>query len=94
MKGYRFYQVVENKGKASEERKEECVAIMTNTMRIGWCGDHYDALYQGAGAVFYYPNSPCASSEIAQRYLIHTRRVSEAVARKAHPALFEYLEGS
>lgn len=94
MKGFRFYQVVTDKGKASEKRRQECIAIMPKENRIGWCGDHHDTLYQGAGAVFSDPNSPCIGCEIAQQYLAeHTRRVSEATARKVHPELFEYLEG-
>lgn len=95
MKGYRFYQVVTDKDKANEKRCQECVAIMPDIKHIGWCGDHYDMLYAGTGAL--YPdanNSPCIGGEIAQRYLTeHTRWVGEATARKVHPALFEYLEG-
>ena len=94
MKGYRFYNVVENKGKAKEKPHQECIAVYYKNSWTSWCGDHHDTIYECAAPIFAKPNSPCGGSQVAQQYLSeHTRRVSEKRAHELHPTLFEYLEG-
>lgn len=45
------------------------------------------------GSLFTYRNSPVASTSASVRYIRECcTRISEALARAAHPALFEYLE--
>lgn len=47
----------------------------------------------GAGAVYYQQNSPCASTSSSWDYLsTHCLRISERRAREIHPELFRYLE--
>ena len=48
--------------------------------------------YEALGAVFDHPDAPVASTGVALDYLRRKcKRISEAAARRVHPALFERL---
>lgn len=50
--------------------------------------------FSGYGAIYRASNSPVCATTASPKWLsTHTKRISEAEARKIHPALFAYLEG-
>ena len=94
MKGFRFYEELENKGRKSERSKGTVVAVLYGEFWVGDCGDHHDIIFEGVRGVYDAPNSPVCSCGPAFGYLrLMCRRISEARAREIHPALFAYLEG-
>jgi hypothetical protein len=87
MKGYRFYEELENKRRVSEKSRGTVFAVALDLV------NPFNGDYEGAGSVFSEPNSPCCWTGISRDYLTKDcRRVSEKRARAIHPALFEYLE--
>lgn len=55
-----------------------------------------DRQWEGLAAVLFEPNSPVATVTVSIDHWAHARckRVSEALARKIHPRLFERLDES
>lgn len=52
-----------------------------------------DGAMEALGAVFFYPDSPVASTAASREYLsTKCRRIPERMAREIHPALFERLD--
>ena len=48
---------------------------------------------EGAGAVFFEPDSPVCGCSISLEYLqTRCKRISESKAREIHPRLFDYLD--
>ena len=91
MKGYRFYEELENKGKEAETSEGNVVAVMLND-------NSHARLVTGAVdeamvALFDKPNSPVCSGSVSWGYLRENcKRISEAKAREIHPRLFERLD--
>lgn len=93
MKGVRFYE--EFTDSARKASAGTVVAVETAYRRRANVGDHYETVYDGVAAVFVRPNSPVATTGVAQSYLREScRQVSESRAREVHPRLFEFLEES
>ena len=95
MKGYRFYEELENKGRKGERSAGNVVALILEQDERG----HWWPIYMPTFAVecicglFAEPNSPVCGGQTARSYLWDKcRRVSEKRAREIHPALFEYLD--
>jgi hypothetical protein len=85
MKGVRFYEEFTNKRKG--ESAGNVTAILPENRWHDW--EAHDLMYDGVGAVYFYPNSPVASTGVSRGYLREKcKRVSEARARQVHPALF------
>jgi len=99
MKGYRFYlEFPDAQSKRAHSSKRgggsegnvfalclDSPPRMDANALGGW-------VQEGVGAVHYQSNSPvCGSSTSLRRLQLFCKRISEAVAREIHPALFEYL---
>jgi hypothetical protein len=89
MKDVRFY-AEHSTPKDKRARKGNGNVLATfSTRYLGRLGPVVEAL----GAVSYEPNSPVASTGVSGDHLHrYCRRISEAEARKIHPALFERLD--
>ena len=94
MKGYRFYEELENKNRKGEISKGTVLALPLDEDGIplyfcscsGMC-------VEVISSVFAEPNSPVCGSAADDDYIYYeTKRVSEKRAREIHPALFAYLE--
>lgn len=91
MKGVRFY--LEHDTPAKKRRGDHsgnCVAIMSGTQPYQTGGNmHIETL----AAVYARPNSPVATTGYSVKRLNNfCKRISEAEARKIHPALFRRLD--
>ena len=106
MKGYRFYEELENKNRKAENSKGTVVALLIEPDGRGWKPLYLPRLVRTkdrrgwsyaaecVSSVFAEPNSPVASGSVSMEYLSKDcRRISEARAREIHPELFKYLEG-
>lgn len=92
MVGIRFYEEYSNKRKGIKQGN--VVAVIPENKWIDY-RSHGTAelLFDGIGAVFFYPNSPVCGTNVAQGYLREScKRISESKARQIHPALFQYLD--
>lgn len=88
MKGYRFYEELENKNRKGERSKGIVVAIYHENESFALFG-----AYSAAAALYDEPNAPVCGTIVGGQYLADCcRRVSEARAREIHPQLFEYLD--
>jgi hypothetical protein len=88
MKGIRFYQEFEDRSK-----RRPCGTIVAACVCNGPYFSSSKACYDGFVGVFDRPNSPVNVSGVALDYLREKcKRVSEAIARTIHPALFERLD--
>ena len=102
MKGYRFYEELENKGRKSEKSAGNVVAALLKPSGRGWnflyirmvrTEKGWAGLLECVSALFGEPNSPVCSGQVTDSYLWDKcRRISEAKAREIHPKLFEYLD--
>jgi hypothetical protein len=88
MKGYRFYLECKDRQKCVSTGNVIAVSIGDRPkIRNG------KRCYKGLSRQTSYPNSPVASANIALEFLRkYCVRVSEAMARKVHPVLFELLD--
>lgn len=88
MRGFRFYEILKDKGKKSEESEGNCIAVDIETSLSAGFG-----CYQAVGPVFFEPDSAVCFSPASPAYLAENcKRVSEKRAREIHPELFKYLE--
>ena len=88
MKGYRFYEELEDKNRKAEKSAGNVVAVWYEG-GINWVNGCYEAVC----ALFGHPNSAVCGGAVPPRYLAKScRRVSEKRAREIHPRLFEYLD--
>ena len=104
MKGYRFYEELENKGRKGEKSLGNVVAALLQPRGRGWDfisipgsvpGVKYGRTWkvECVSALFAEPNSPVCGSQVTTEYpWERCRRVSESRAREVHPKLFEYLD--
>lgn len=89
MRGIRFY--AEYKTTYAKRHHRNPTSVFAAYVCNGPCGGA-DPMWEGAGAVYDWPNSACCGTSASWAYLrTHCRRVSEAVARAIHPQLFAYL---
>jgi hypothetical protein len=52
-----------------------------------------ELVYDAVGATYFERNSPVSSTSVSHAYLTEKcKRISEALAREIHPALFEYFD--
>jgi len=95
MKGYRFYEELENKNRKGEKSKGTVIALaLFNNGAPDWRPSMTSYHADCVSAVFDEPNSPVCWGAVCVDYLRkRARRVSEVKAREIHPALFEYLDG-
>jgi len=94
MKGYRFYEELDNKNRKAEMSKGNVVAVLLQENGRGWSPLYApDGTMEAIGAAYYHKNSPVASTGVSMGYLRDAcRRVTEKRAREIHPLLFEYLD--
>lgn len=86
MKGLRFYQEFTDRRK----RIPNGNVIAVSTEREHRCPD---GSMEAIGAVFYYANSPVATTAASNDYLRkQCKRIPETKARTIHPRLFERLD--
>lgn len=95
MKGYRFYEELENKNRKDEKSDGNVFALFldpdTNRPLTYWNGKEY--MYEGMGAVFFHSNSAVCITGASPEYLRENcRRISEEKAREIHPRLFQRLD--
>jgi hypothetical protein len=92
VKDVRFYEEFTDSSKTVSEGN--VVAVLDPTQyRVERFGHGTETLYDAAGAVFKYANSPVAGTSVAASYLRERcKKIGEARAREIHPALFEWLE--
>jgi hypothetical protein len=94
MKGYRFYEELNNKNRKAEESKGIVVAVLLtgNGRKQRPLRVDTNSVECIAG-VFDSPNSPVCHTSAGDSYLWEEcRRISEEKARQIHPALFTYLD--
>lgn len=93
MKGVRFYLDFESpsaKRRGKDEGNVTAVFVCNGTY---WGGA--TLCYEGLGAIYYYPNSPVASTSISLDWLHKcAKRISESTARRIHPLLFTRLDNA
>ena len=103
MKGYRFYEELEDKNRQAEKSQGNVVAALLQPSGRGWdfiyvpgmvrTEGGYTCVVECISALFGEPNSPVCGSQVSWDYLREKcRRVSEKRAREVHPRLFEYLD--
>ena len=103
MKGFRFYEELENKNRKSEKSQGNVVAAFLQESGRGWnfiyvpgmvrTEKGYTARVECVSSLFGEPNSPVCGGQTTTEYLWdHCRRISEQRAREVHPKLFEYLD--
>jgi len=104
VKGYRFYEELENKGRKSEKSQGTVVAALLRECGRGWNfiyvppmrragGGRFVGVVECISALFGEPNSPVCGGQTTDDYLWNScRRISEKRAREVHPRLFEYLD--
>ena len=87
MQGIRFY--LEHDSPAHKRRREH----NGNVIAIAPANRCPDGSVEAIGAVYFYPNSPVASTAAGWDYLrTRCKRIAEREARQIHPALFERLD--
>lgn len=93
MKGIRFYEEFETaRDKRARQSTGNVLAVIAEN---GVFMSGRIACYEAVGAVYYWPNSACASTSVAVDILrARFRRISEEQARALHPRLFDYLDFS
>lgn len=90
MRGFRFYEELTDKGKATESSKGNVIAAY---VADGPFWGATGALYECFSALLFESNSVVCGGSVSLDYLRdNTRRVSEARAREIHPALFDRLD--
>ena len=88
MKGVRFYQEFAHKGMELSEGNVIAVLVAN-----GWNPSEDGRSYDAIVAAYERPNCPPCSGSVTSGYLrARCKRVSEAQARKIHPALFTMLD--
>ena len=94
MKGYRFYEELENKGRKAEQSKGTIVAVLWENYQVELDGyNEYYAQYDAVAGILDEPNSEAGSVVVPDRWLRENcKRVSERRAREIHPQLFAYLD--
>lgn len=96
MKGYRFYLEFESpKSKRRGEHTGNVFALFTaSPPYYSYVTEGLSIWVQeGAGAVFFEPDSPVCGCSISLEYLqTRCKRISESKAREIHPRLFDYLD--
>ena len=92
MKGFRFYADYGHaKGKRQGGDAPNCIALATDPGQ-SWVRDH-EILTECIAAVFSHANSGVCSTSCSRSYLQEScKRISEAEARRLHPALFAHLD--
>lgn len=89
MKNIRFYEEFISKRKGASEGN--VVALLLDD--DGRPSYNPGGAMECMSAVFFYPNSPVASTAVSWEHLRkHCKRVSEAHAREVHPQLFKRLD--
>lgn len=93
MKGYRFYEEIENKGKKDEKSNGNVIALFLDENNDPTSYPYGPKqVWSGLGAVYFHENSPVSVTGISPDYLREDcKRVSEEKAREIHPRLFERL---
>lgn len=87
MKGIRFYAEFNDKSKRQPGGNVVAALVLNGSY---WSSA--TACYEAIAALFDQPNSPVAGTGVALDYLRQKcKRISEAKARRIHPALFERL---
>ena len=89
MKGYRFYEEYTDRRKTESTGNVVAIDVVNPKFKSAggpWC-------FEAVGAVFNRPNSPCATTGVAEQHLWEKcKRISGKRAREIHPELFAYLE--
>lgn len=92
MLGFRFYQEFTNTTKKHPTGNVIAVSV-DNKGRPEYLRARDEPMVEVISAVFDTPNSPVEGSSASMGYLrSHTKRISEAQARKIHPELFRRLD--
>ena len=93
MKGYRFYLEFANTYK--RRKNKHCgnvVAVLLDTYNKPLVGS--TGLLDSVVGVYDRPNSEVTAFCVQKEYLAtRCKRISEALARSVHPALFAFLDG-
>jgi len=103
MKGFRFYEELDNKGRKAEKSRGVVIAVPLQEDGRGWreifvpgmvrTESGWTFTIECFSSVFDEPDSPVCGSQTTLAYLTkNCKRISEARARKIHPKMFEYLE--
>ena len=94
MKGIRFYEELENKGRKAEKSKGTVVAVLWENYQVELDGyNEYYAQYDAIASITETENAGVGTTQVGDWWLrSECRRVSEMRAREIHPALFQYLE--
>jgi hypothetical protein len=94
MRGYRFY--LEHDSPTEKRKGKHRGTVFALSVKSPLRYDkHADGKWcqEGAGSVFNTPNSPVCWCETSIKRLRDVcKKISEAEARKIHPALFQHLE--
>ena len=93
MKGYRFYEELENKNRKGEISKGTVLAVFVYPTGRGYNPQWVNNSAECISALYDEENSPVCGLSVGWEYLRKkTRKISEERAREIHPALFAYLE--
>ena len=98
MEGIRFYlDHATPQDKRKGVHSGNVTAINLETRRLAYPEVHKsnDIVFEGMGAVYYYPNSPVMVTGVTGWWLRECgKRISEAKAREIHPELFRRLDNA
>lgn len=94
MKGVRFYEdFTDKRNKRKGESQGNVIAVFPENTWLRCDEGVLYRMFDGIGAVYFYPNSPVGGCNVSQGYLWEScKRVSEAKARQVHPSLFAVLD--